>query len=86
MTEKLPILHHGHCEGFKASVHGVVLGAAALCAVYNSAAWLARRQRHSAVNAAVYTVLAIWEATHVQHHVECHPSRANRTREQVTAA
>lgn len=72
----LPVLCTGRCEVLKASVHGVVLGTAALCALYNFAAWTVRRQRHSAVNAGVYTALAMWEWIHVRHHVDAIPVAA----------
>jgi hypothetical protein len=71
MREPLPLLHTGRCEVLKASVHGVVLGTAALCALYNFAAWTVRRQRHLAVNTGLYTALSIWEWIHVQHHLDC---------------
>ena len=70
MREPLPILCTGRCETLKASIHGVVLGTAALCAVYNFAAWTIRRQRHLAVNTGLYSALAVWEWIHVQHHLE----------------
>ncbi len=69
----LPILCTGRCELLKASIHGVVLGTAAVCALYNFAAWTVRRQRHLAINTGVYTLLAAWEWIHVQHHVDCMP-------------
>jgi hypothetical protein len=71
MREPLPLLCTGRCEVLKASIHGVVLGTAALCALYNFAAWTVRRQRHLAVNTGLYTALAVWEWIHVQHHVDC---------------
>jgi hypothetical protein len=77
MNRSLSLLHHGQCEGMKASVHGVALGTAALCAAYNVAAWVVRRQRHSAVNAALYTAIVVWECTHVRHHVACLPSASD---------
>lgn len=64
------LLHNGEFEVLKAGVHGVVLGTVALCAAYNFAAWLVRRQPHSAINAGVYTAFVIWECVHVKHHVE----------------
>ena len=70
----LPLLCTGRCEVLKASVHGVVLGTAALCALYNFAAWTVRRQRHLAINTGLYTALAIWEWIHVQHHVDAIPA------------
>ena len=72
----LPLLCTGRCEVLKASIHGVVLGTAALCALYNFAAWTVRRQRHLAVNTGLYTALAIWEWIHVQHHVDAIPVAA----------
>jgi hypothetical protein len=71
----LPLLCTGRCEVLKASIHGVVLGTAALCALYNFAAWTVRRQRHLAINTGLYTVLAAWEWIHVQHHVDAIPLR-----------
>jgi hypothetical protein len=75
----LSILCHGRYEVFKASVHGTAVGLAALCAVYNFAAWLARRQRHSWINAALYTTLTAWEIRHVQHHLNCQVVKAKQT-------
>jgi hypothetical protein len=67
----LSIICHGRYEGLKASVHGAALGIASVCAMYNFAAWLGRRQRHSWVNAAVYGALVAWEFHHVRHHLNC---------------
>jgi hypothetical protein len=75
MTSNLPILHCGNCEPLKASVHAVVLGTAALCALYNLAAWVARRQTHLAVNTLLYGTMVVWEATHVRHHLAVLPRR-----------
>ena len=77
MTRKLLVpvsdmLDSGNCEPFKAVVHGVVLTLAAVCAAYNSAAWLKRRQRHLAINAIFYTTMVWFERCHVLHHLaEC---------------
>lgn len=71
----LPILQCGNCEPLKASVHGAVLGLAALCAAYNLAAWLTRQQMHLAVNTLLYSVVVAWEATHVRHHLAIPPRR-----------
>jgi hypothetical protein len=74
MTEKVlrpvcDLLDHGNCEPFKAGVHAIVLTMTGLCAAYNAAAWLKRRQRHLAVNAIVYGA-AVWlERCHVMHHL-----------------
>lgn len=68
------MLNVGRCEPLKAAVHGVLMATAAVCAAYNTAAWLRRGQSHLAVNAIVYTAATIWEHRHVQHHlIECEP-------------
>jgi len=71
--KSIPILQCGNCEPLKAGVHGVVLGTAALCALYNLAAWVARRQTHLAVNTVLYGTIVAWEATHVRHHLDIVP-------------
>ena len=71
----LPILDVGSCEPLKASIHAVALGLAALMGVYNTAAWLRRRQRHLAFNAVIYLAAAFWEQRHVAHHlIRCPPA------------
>jgi hypothetical protein len=71
------MLNVGQCEPLKAAVHGVLMATVAVCAAYNTAAWLKRRQPHLAVNAIVYTLATIWERAHVAHHLtECHPRAA----------
>ena len=75
MKSRLAILHCGNCEPLKASVHGVALGTAALCAAYNLAAWLTRRQTHLAVNSLLYAAVVIWEAQHVRHHIAVLPGK-----------
>jgi hypothetical protein len=69
--DPLPLLCTGRCEVLKASIHAVVLGTAAVCALYNLAAWTVRRQPHLAINTGLYTALVVWEWIHVQHHVDC---------------
>ena len=81
--QPLPLLCTGRCEVLKASIHGVVLGTAALCAFYNFAAWTVRRQRHLAVNTGLYTALAIWEWIHVQHHVDAIPAAVAAIAERI---
>ena len=79
----------GSCEPLKAAVHGVLMTTVAVCAAYNTAAWLKRRQRHLAINAVVYTLATIWERAHVVHHLsECQPltEPLPRTPEPVRAA
>ncbi len=69
------MLNVGNCEPLKAAVHGVLMATVAVCAAYNTAAWLKRRQRHLAINAIVYTLATFWEHAHVVHHlVECEPA------------
>ncbi len=71
------MLDVGQCEPLKAAVHGVLLATVAVCAVYNAAAWLKRRQPHLAINAVVYGAAVLWERAHVMHHlVECGPAEA----------
>ena len=69
------MLDVGECEPLKAAVHGVLLATVAVCAAYNAAAWLKRRQRHLAINAVVYGIAIWWERAHVMHHlVACTPA------------
>ena len=71
VTEMLDV---GSCEPLKAAVHAVLMTTVAVCAAYNTAAWLKRRQRHLAINAVVYTLATIWERAHVVHHLSgCQP-------------
>jgi hypothetical protein len=74
------MLDVGQCEPLKAAVHGVLLATVTVCAAYNAAAWLKRRQPHLAINTVIYGIAIWWEHTHVQHHlVECRPAmRARR--------
>jgi hypothetical protein len=69
MTMDMKVLKCGNCEELKLGVHGLALGIAALCGLYNSAAWLSRREPHLAVNAVLYTALTIFEQRHVVHHM-----------------
>ena len=66
---KYEVLDSGRCEPLKMAVHAVLLGTMAVCAAYNSAAWLKRRERHLAINAVLYTAGMWWERCHVMHHV-----------------
>jgi hypothetical protein len=45
------------------------LGIAALCGIYNAAAWLSRREQHLAINAVLYAALIAFEQRHVAHHI-----------------
>jgi hypothetical protein len=65
----LKVLRCGNCEELKLGVHGLTLGLAALCGLYNGAAWLARREQHLAVNAVLYAALIVFEQRHVAHHI-----------------
>jgi hypothetical protein len=77
----MTVLHRGNAEPLKACVHGVALGTAALCALYNLAAWLERRQRHLAVNAVLYGAVTVWEYHHVRRHLEARAeARAERAK------
>ena len=70
---ELEVLESGRCEPLKAAVHGVLLVTAAVCAAYNGAAWLRRRQRHLAINAVIYSAAVYWESVHVAHHLASCP-------------
>lgn len=73
------MLNVGQCEPLKAAVHGVLLATVTVCAAYNTAAWLKRRQRHLAINAVVYGIAIWWERAHVKHHlVACTPAEPAR--------
>ena len=65
----LKVLKSGCCEELKLGVHAAALGIAALCGLYNAAAWLARRERHLAVNTVLYAALIAVEQQHVAHHI-----------------
>jgi hypothetical protein len=69
MTMDLKVLKCGNCEPLKLGVHGLALGLAALCGLYNAAAWLSRREQHLAVNAVLYAALIAFEQRHVAHHI-----------------
>jgi hypothetical protein len=80
------VLCHGRYELLKAGVHGAALGIAAVCTAYNFAAWVARRQRHSWINATLYGALTAWEYQHVRHHLNCRVvSTGDQTDEQRAA-
>ena len=65
----MKVLKCGNCEELKLGVHGLTLGLAALCGLYNVAAWLTRREAHLAVNALAYAALIVFEQRHVAHHM-----------------
>ena len=67
------MLDSGACEPMKAAVHGVLMATVAVCAAYNTAAWIKRRQPHLAINAVVYTVAVWWESCHIRHHLRACP-------------
>ena len=69
MTMDLKVLKCGNCEELKLGVHALALGVAALCGLYNAAAWLSRRERHLAVNTLMYAALIAFERQHVSHHI-----------------
>jgi len=69
MTTQLSVLQCGSCEPLKAGVHGTALTLFAVMALYNAAAWLARREQHLAVNAVLYAALTAWEQQQVARHL-----------------
>ena len=69
------MLDKGECEPAKAAVHGVLMAAVSVCAAYNTAAWLKRRETHLAINAILYSAAVWWERCHIVHHLRsCQPS------------
>ena len=69
------MLDNGECEPTKAAVHAVLMVTVAVCAAYNTAAWIKRRETHLAVNAFLYTAAVWWERCHVVHHLRsCEPA------------
>jgi hypothetical protein len=69
MTMDLKVLQCGNCEELKLGIHATTLGLAALCGLYNAAAWLSRREQHLALNTIMYTALIVVEQRHVAHHM-----------------
>ena len=65
----LKVLKCGNCEELKLGVHALALGVAALCGLYNAAAWMSRRERHLAINTVMYAALIAIEQQHVSHHI-----------------
>jgi len=79
MTLDLDILKCGNCEELKIGVHAGALGLFAVMGIYNAAAWMARRERHLAINAVIYAALIAWERQHVAHHLaELRPAASPR--------
>ena len=77
------LLDNGECEPAKAAVHGVLMATVAVCAAYNTAAWIKRRQTHLAINAILYSAAVWWERCHVMHHLRsCRPSTSTATPEE----
>ena len=66
----LRVLNCGNYEELKQGVHATALGLAALCGLYNAAAWLSRREQHLALNAVMYAALVAVEQRHVAHHIK----------------
>ena len=66
---EVKLLDPGRCEPLKATVHGVLFATVAVCAAYNTAAWLKRRQRHLAINAVIYGFALFWERGHIVRHL-----------------
>jgi hypothetical protein len=87
MTMDLKVLKCGNCEPLKLGVHGLALGIAALCGLYNAAAWLSRREQHLAVNTVLYAALIAFEQRHVAHHIAelRRPKPADKPAEQTLA-
>lgn len=67
------LLDSGRCEPLKAAVHGVLLVTVSVCAAYNAAAWIRRRQPHLAINAIIYSAAVWWERCHIVRHLAACP-------------
>lgn len=67
----------GRCEELKAGVHGVVLGSAVVCGLYNLGRFAKARERHSIINVAIYLAITVWEIAKTRHHVR-NSGRATR--------
>jgi hypothetical protein len=53
-----------------------------VCAAYNTAAWLKRRETHLAINAILYSAAVWWERCHIVHHLRsCRPSTSAAARQ-----
>ena len=59
----------GENEALKASVHGAVGLLAAVCTVYNAAAFVTRRQVHLGFNVLLYGGLTYWEYRRLREHL-----------------
>ncbi len=64
------LLQHGEAEVVKASVHGALAGLAAVCCLYNAAAFALRRERHLAANMALYGALVAVELCQIARHAQ----------------
>jgi len=69
MTMDLKVLKCGKLRRAQARVHALALGVAALCGLYNAAAWMSRRERHLAINTVMYAALIAIEQQHVVAHI-----------------
>jgi hypothetical protein len=74
------MLDNGECEPAKAVVHGVLMAMVTVCAAYNMAAWLKRRETHLAINAVLYSAAIWWERCHVVHHLRSCASSTSTVR------
>jgi hypothetical protein len=76
------MLDSGRCEPLKAAVHSVLLVTVSVCAAYNAAAWIKRRQPHLALNAIIYSAAVWWERCHIAHHLAACPPVEAKARPQ----
>jgi hypothetical protein len=81
------MLDSGRCEPLKAAVQGVLLVTGSVCAAYNAAAWLKRRQPHLAINAVIYSAAVWWERCHIARHLAaCQPAEASAPQDDLSDA
>lgn len=65
-----PLLEAGQSEKYKAGVHLLLFGVAAVCAAYNGLAWSQRRERHLLTNLILYSGLSWFEVHQLARHWE----------------
>lgn len=65
----MKLLRSGEAETFKACYHAGLCAFVAGAFLYNAAAFVLRRDRHLAINAAVYGAATVFEARKVRHHL-----------------
>lgn len=63
-----PLLDSSEQDEFKLLVHLGILSLGTACLLYNIGAFMARPERHLAVNAVLYSGLVGWEGAQIRRH------------------